>query len=1311
MSLPGLILRKTDGRNTALRGLLMVLAASLIAMTDPADLLAQTAATATISGTVTDPTGAVVPGATVELLDHATNQVRKQLTNDAGHYIFSSVLPGRYRITVALSGFRQAMIDPLKVDVAKSYAVNFTLELGEVSEVVQVTAEAAVELQTNDATIGNVIKGETLLRLPNINRNAVTVYILQPMVMPVRGLGVNDNVGGQVAGARSDQNTFSLDGVDITDNTVGTHPVKPLGSGPEPIIPVPVESIEEFRVGTTNPNATFGRSSGGQIAFVTKRGTNLFHGSAYWYHQNDNLNANTWTRKRAGRDAATGKPNIPEPEMKDNRFGFTAGGPIWKDRTFAFGHYEGRRFPRAQDVARLVPTDTLRAGILRFRDAAGNVVSYNLATSTLCGPTNSDPCDPRGIGLNPVVKSLWALLPEGNDPSLGDGLNTIGFRSTANTSINNDFAVFRLDHNFTDNWSFNGSYRYFRQTAFSPTQIDIGGLLPGNARGQASSLSSIPVQPRLVVAGLNGVITPHLTNEFRFSWQRNFWWLQRVSPFPQVPGTNVALQVAGHSGFGGLVDEPIDVHTQVARTQGVNDKVFQLVDNATWVKGRHTFQFGGSWRHLKLFHLRDDKVVGSLSSLVAELDAGTAVNILPTNRPPSCSSTITTNCLTAGDVTRWNRLYAGALGIIDNLGVMIVRDGALNAKPIGTALEVDATIEAFEFYFSDTWRMRPSLTLNFGLSYQWQTPPVEKEGRQTFLIDNSNRQIITSKEYFQARRRAAEAGDIFNPPLAFQPILNSSRDRIFDVDRTNFGPRVGLAWNPKFQNGLGGRLFGDDKTVFRGGYSIVYDRLNTVQTVVIPLLGVGFAQTINCRGPRIGGACAGTNDPSNAFRIGVDGQAPIPPVPQVTPPVVPSSPFGEILSFQVDPDIKVGRSHSFDLTIQRQLFKDYVLEFGYVARLARNLNQNVQLSAVPFFMRDSASGQTFAQAFDAVAQQLRAGTAPSAVTPQPWFENQLGAGSTARLATIQTASFRDGLLNNLWTVMQFLRLAAGRAPITNLQVLDLWMRTDGGRANYNAFFITLRKRLSAGLAFDINYTLSKALDQAGLIQNFIGTFSSPYDPDIDYGPAFFDRRHVLNANWYYDLPFGRGRYLSTGSWFDKVIGGWYLSGIFSANSGLPLTVAQSNQVWGGDPLNFSVAAGAIPLRKPNFGNSVHSGVAGSNGIGTAGDPSKGGSGLNLFSNPEQVFNSFRRILISQDGRQGRGVLRGLARWNLDLSVGKKTRVSEEVNIAFSFDFFNIFNRVEFADPVLNLLNPTAFGVLTTQFNEPRSIQFGLRVEW
>lgn len=1261
-----------------------------------------TAATGTVSGTVSDPTGAVVPGVEVQLLDVSTSLGRTLQTDAGGHYAFVSVTPGVYRLTATMQGFRQAVLPELKVEVGKAYTLNLTLEVGAIAQVVEVTAGVGVELQKVDATVTATLKGESLLRLPAVTRDLYAIQFIQPLTMPYRGSDATPNAGGVVAGARTDQNTYMLDGADITDNVIGAALGRP--GGIQAVIPLPTESIEEFRVGATNPNATFGRSGGGQFAAVTKRGSNAFHGSAYWYHQNDNLNANTWTRKRAGVNPATGKDKIPEPEMKDNRFGFSLGGPIWKDHTFFYGHYEGRRFPQSTDIWRLVPTDTLRAGTLRFRDATGTVNSYPLTT-----------WDPRGISLNPVVDDLWAYLPPGNNPSRGDGLNTIGFDAASDSSVTSDFTVIRIDHNFSDKWRFEGSYRYQRAETASATAIDIGGLLPDHTLGQAATVTFMPLQPRYAVGALTGQITPRLTNEFRVSWVRDYWWMERPNPFPQVPGTNVALQVTGNSGFGGLVDEPIDVHTQRARSQGIKARTPQFIDNATWIKGSHTILFGGSYRHLTGINYRNDKVVGSPSALVAELDDAAFITIPAANRPATCGAGVTSNCLLTADVTRWNRLYAGMLGMIDTVGVMIARDGELNPLPIGTALWADIKNDAYEFYFNDTWRVSPSFTLTLGVSYQWQTPPVEKMGRNTFLINNETGEILTSDDYLARVRGAALKGNIYNPELAYMPIEFSGRKRIFDIDWSNLGPRTAAAWNPAFTSGFLGRLFGDRKTVLRGGYSIVFDRLTSVQTGTIPMLGVGFAQTINVSGPNCdaqgtpGAGCDPTGpDPLSAFRIGVDGVSPLPTIPPVSVPVVPKAPFGEILSFQNDPNIKVGRTHSLDFTLQREMPWDMLFETGWVVRFGRQLNQNFQLSSVPYMHIDPASSQSLAQAFDLVASELRAGVVPASVTPQPWFENQVGAGRTVYFATNFTSGFIDGNLNSFWTTLQFLV----PTPFMNLQVLDLWMRGDAGKSYYSGVFFTLHKRYSHGLTFDLNYTISKALDVFGVTQNYIGTPSSSFDLDIDYGPTFFDRRHVFNANWFYDLPFGRGRRFSVESGaLDKLVGGWYLSGIFTANSGLPMTVCQGSYVFGSDPLGFGFCTGALPLTKPNFGNSVHTNVPGSGGVGTAGDPATGGSGLNLFADPEAVLESFRKLRISEDSRGGRGILRGLMRWNWDLSIGKRTRVTEQVQIVATFDFLNLPNRVEFANPSLNMYAPADFGVLSSQGNTPRAIQFGFRVEF
>jgi hypothetical protein len=1237
-----------------------------------------TATTGVVSGTISDATGAVVPGVTVVLTDLNTNASRETVSTESGYYSFISVLPGRYRLTASLQGFQQTSINDLAVEVNKTLGVNVTLGVGNVSETIEVSAGAGVALQTNDSTIVNTLSEETVQRLPNPARSLEAIQFNQPLAVPyTAGADSNRNRAGSVAGARTDQNTYTLDGVDVSDNVVGDNFLESL---PSAVVPLPTESIEEFSAASTNANATFGRGSGAQFVVVTKRGTNRFRGSTYWYRQDDALNANSWDRTRLGQ---------PKPPLEDNRAGFSFGGPLVRDKTFFFANYEARRFPRSTQVQRTVPTESLRAGILQFRDAAGNVNTYNLRA-----------LDPRGIGLNPVVSSLWNLLPAGNDPSRGDGFNTTGFTAEADTSVNTDAVVFRLDQNFSSTWRLDGNYRFGSIREVGAAQADIGGLLPGNTRGVPAGTEDLPREPRFAAVGLTGQLTPSFLVDNRFSYVRAFLAFTRVSPFAQVSGTNIALDVGG-------VDEPVDVAIANARSQVANAHNYQFVSNSTWTRDKHTMLFGGTWRREYWYFLRNEQLAGSLTSPVANVNSGNFVTIPTTLRPPTCSATVTSGCLVAADVNRFNQLYASTLGMVDNISVLAMRDANLQPLPLGTPQDLQTATDGFEFYVNDTWRLTPDLTLNAGVSYQFQLSPREKQDRYAFLIDADSGEVLTSDIYLERARAAAESGGSFNPRLAYQPLSASGRDSYYDVDWSNLGPRLAATWNPPATTGLLGTIFKRDHTVLRGGYALVFDRTNSVRHILS--LGMGFGENLSVLGPRCnaggtpGAGCDPTGvTPSAAYRIGIDGPAPIPTHQAVSSPIVPRA--ATVVTF-ADPKINTGRTHSFNFSYQRQLPWRTFLETGWVLRLGRQLPQAWVLSSVPYFHVDTGSRQTLAQAYDATAQQLRAGVPAANVAAQPWFENQLGAGQTSALAVAQSAAFIDGDLSGLWLQINQRRIAAGREPLSDEQIQTLWARGDGGRSFYHAFYALVRRRLSNGLTFNASYTLSRALDQAGVRQNIVTAPSTGFDLDVDYGPSQFDRTHIFNLTSVYDLPFGRG-----GGGLSPLISGWYVAGIFSATSGVPLDVCQRAGVFGGG-LAFTGCVGAIPNENADIETAVFTGVAGSNGVGSSGNPATGGTGVNLFENPEQAYNAFRRVRISEDERAGRGTLRGLPRWNLDLAVGKRIQVAGSVNATVSAEIVNVFNSRQYGNPSLNLTNPATFGVITSQANTPRQVQIGLRVEF
>ncbi|HKY28424.1 MAG TPA: carboxypeptidase-like regulatory domain-containing protein [Pyrinomonadaceae bacterium] len=1283
---------------------------------------AQTAATGLVLGTVKDTSDAVVAGAEVTLTDTSTNLARTQTTNDDGLFTFAGLKPGTYQLKVTAKGFKVAVVNSLLVEVNKSVRTDVALEVGEITNTVTVTANVGAELQTTDAQLGNVLDHAIMRNLPTLNRTTTELLSLQPATTP-GGFGT----GGTVSGARSDQNTMMLDGIDVSDNLTGGQGVIFTQA------PVGVDAIDEYRVVVTNPNASFGRSAGGQITLSSPRGSNSLHGVVYWYHQNDNLNANTWSNNRTG---------VRKGELKDNRAGFSLGGPLWPNKTFFWGNYEVRRFPRLLPFTRIVPTSSMRSGVLRFQDAAGNIVSYPLATSTLCGTGGTTACDPRGLGLSPTVNAMFQNMPVGNDTTLGDGLNTIGFRGNASAPLTFDTVSARFDHNITSKLQFMGRYSYQRDLSPQIGQLDIRDV------SNVVPLRALNRRGASVISGLDYQITSNWLNSFRFGWVQNKSDLIGTNPTAVgallgLPGTNSSL---GPTGVDlSILNEAIDVAAQAARTQILRDRNIQFSNATTWIKGKHNVRFGGEFRSLPFLFVHNDQVTFLTGPIVA-LDSGSFLSIPATNRPPTCAGAVTTNCVRAGDVARWNDLYAVGLGLVDNVSIVGARGGDLNPLPLGTDLISDTTMRYYQFHFEDTWRVRPSLTVTYGLTYSWLTPLQEKLDRIALITDLNTGEVFSAESYLRAKEQAALAGQVFNPRIGVRPLNDSGRDTLFDTDYSNLGPRVAVAWSPSFKDGLMGHLLGQ-RSVLRGGFGIVHDRVNTISVLLPAAFGIGFGQVLQTPAPLCnvsgtpGAGCnpaAGAgNRALSAFRAGVDGNIPIPPFTGGTSPIVPADLSGGT-SFATDPNRKIGRNYLIDFTIQREVPGNMVMEVAYIGRLGRDLPRGVDLDASPYFFKDPASGQSFAQAYDAVALGLRSGAAASTLPAQGWFENQLpglstsalGAAcrppavpvalnSTQCLATLQGSLFQTNSVNNLFLQMNILRqVGLGLTPYNNLQLLAILMATHGGVSNYHALVATFRNRPWNGLRFDVNYTLSKSLDQVGDVQNNLALISTGFDPDVDYGPAQSDRRHVFNAIFNYELPFGSGRrWAANPGWLNKIIGGWYASGIFTAYSSLPLFVVDNAGVFGGSLSGLN--NGAIPLVDPSsLGAGVNSGVAGSGGVGTQGNPAAGGSGLNMFADPQAAFNSFRRIELSRDGRQGRAhAFRGPGFWNFDFRFAKETSITERVKYELSFDFFNVFNHVNFATPSLSLNNPAAFGVYTTQITPAnridgaRAIQAGMRVSF
>ncbi|HYL86299.1 MAG TPA: carboxypeptidase-like regulatory domain-containing protein [Candidatus Angelobacter sp.] len=1313
------------------RVVLLVVALACLFAFSPSASYSQASSYGTVGGLITDASGAAVSGATIILTDKATSTSRTTTSNEAGRYVFPNVVSGTYDLKVTMKGFRQSAVTAQEVIVGQTLTLDVKLEVGAMAEVVEVKAVVGAELQTENATMGSTVSNDMLLAMPNLNRDASSLLTLQPATAPAVGGG--DIYGGQVAGSLSDQNTYMLDGGNITSDLEGDNNYTNNGVGGRGAIPTPLESIEEFKVATSNQTADFFTSAGGQVMMVSKRGTNSFHGSAYEYYQSQLLNANDWSDNRLGH---------PKVKFHDNRFGGGFGGPLLPGshlggKTYFYAFYEGHRYPgQASFLTWTVPSALMRQGILQecMPNPVPNqpciVTQFNLATSTACGAAGGLPCDPRGIGISPAVTALWAKVPMPTCATCaGDHLNTQAFQAPLALPVSDNYGMFRLDHDFTDKLHFFASYRIATEVAPSTNQIDIGGILPGDKLGVPHASSSNPVDPRYAVMGLTGTITPHLINEFHLSYLLNDWGWNRQGVTMALSNIPAGLEFSD-SHYGCMC--PMNMDTQDSRKRVWDGHDWNYSDTMNWVKGSHYMQFGGTIIHWWDHHVRDDQVVAGLPELVYQLTKATGLKTSAATRPTGLPSSLNGN---------WDTAYAQTLGMLGTAAQLFVRGGS-DFHLTGAKTFADTSlIDSYSLYYNDSWKIRPTITLNYGLEWGTQMPPYEINGVQDVAVDTAGNPI-SSAAYLQNQVTNALNGQVYNPVIGFEPIhaVGGHPKYPFNPYYGGFSPRVAVAWNPRFQSGFLQRIFGQGKTVIRGGYSRIYDRNNGVDLVLVPLLGYGFGQTIRCNGAGIIGGVAGcygggATTPTDAFRVGVDGNTgPFPAVQNALPiPAEPgvNSPAGGNISF-LDNNWRPGANNQFSVGIQRELPDNVIVEVAWVGKWSKHLYQGLDLNNVPWMM--TLGGQSFAKAYAALWQADSKGQ--TTVAAQPFFEKAL-AGSpfcTTAVGGINPTSCSQAVLLNeggvgtgnistenvygVWQDLDSTFTAWGGQPTlpADLQGYNSMIaNTTAGFSNYQAGILRVQKRAGHGLLLNANLTWSHTLSTVGINQEFTQANPSvPTDLRFDYGPAPFDTRWVFNMLGTYQLPFGKGKWLGgSNSILDKVIGGWSFSPIFQWNSGLVQeTYTGSCDEFGQG--NVAWCSGMVPLQGVgSISRSPHFNVSPKGDIGAN---SNGNGNVNLFADPTAVYNMFRPVVLGLDGRANDlGPLYGQHRWNLDFSIAKTTKINEKIGFTFYAQFFNALNHMEFSDPGqygsggLNLQDPRNFGVLSGQFNTPRHIELGLRL--
>lgn len=1315
--------------------------------------VAQSATSGTVEGQVTDQQGANVTGATVKLIERSTSTELSTKSNEAGRYLFVSIQPGTYDVTVAMTGFSVHKVDKQEVLVGQVLTVNAVLELGQMSSVVEVSGEASGELQTVNATVGTTVSGASLTYLPIFGSDSSSLALIQPGVTP----------DGAVAGAMYDQNTFQLDGGDNSNDmdgsmrdytgSYGHNSFAGAGNPPSGVLPTPPDTVEEFKVNTAGQTADFNGSSGAQIQMITKRGTNQFHGSGYeYYHSSDIGGANTWDNNHT---ASGDTAYTPIPISHDNRYGGTVGGPmlpsILGGKTYFFFGYEGFNFPQSEIINKQVPTDTLRAGVIQINEG-GTWVPFNINPYpvTVKGITyqpaacGAGACDPRGIGINNLVQTLWTKYePEPNNTNVGDAHNVAGFQGQVSLPTTSKFLVGRVDHDFGDKWRLFGSYRYYALETLTTNQIDIGGALPGDKLGVPTSRAPRPQKPDFLVGGLTTTINPTTTNDFRVSYTRIWWqWATSAAP-PQLPGLGGALEIGGESA-NALI--PYNVNNQNTRQRFWDGHDTLIKDDVSKIWGNHIVQIGGNYQRNWDYHQRNDNGQGINTSPVYQIGNGSGITYDGDTQPDS---------LPSNQVNTWNKYYSEILGIVNQPQQLFTRSGSqLTLNPVGTPMFDKDTIHFYNIYISDSWHIKPRLTVTYGFGYQIEMPPVEASGKQVELVDSSGKPI-SFNNYFDTKAAMALQGQVYNPTLGFATIGNvtdASHKYPFNPFYGGVSPRAAIAWNPSYTNGLLGKMFGDGKTVIRAGYGQIYSRLNGVGLVLLPLLGVGLGQPVACVGASMTGQCLGTGGvtPATAFRIGTDGlAAPIPAPSQTLPqPYFPGSngtPAAGAVSV-LDPNFRPAATYNFNFSIQRQLANKVLFETGYIGRVITHEFQQRDLNAVPTML--TLNGESFASAFAQTYFAVASGGTPAV---QPWFESALGGPNSAfckGFSSCTAAVVANPNMNSFINLTQVFQLwsalsnskgwtlgrtipSSGGPGFPSGQAVGINADDSSGSGNYNALYTTLTTRNFHGVTTTSNFTWGRALGTGSESQATSGyTTLNPYNVRQSmYGPQFFDYKFIYTQSFLWSEPFFKSNHGVLG----YTLGGWRFGAIMTARSGAPLAVGTiSGDSFGesfgegqnsntNENVNFG-QDGAVLASNYTGGNSARYNVTiptTASGAGINSNSTNGGNNINFFSNPATAYNEFRPCILGYDTSCGsQGQIRGMPSWNLDANIAKDIPLfRERVFATLSFQFTNLFNHVVLTDPYLDLSDPSDFGVLGSnnpnggQLNNPRQITFNLRLKF
>lgn len=1319
-------------------------------------LLAQSTTTS-LHGTVYDSKGAVLAGATLTITNPATGFFRTAKSDERGTYQFLELPPSSYELLVNASGFATVKESGIELLVNTPGTVNVTMRVAGGTVTLEVTGSAPL-VNTEDATMGHAFGSDQISNLPFEGRDPTGILSLQPGVVftgnSSRIASASDSRSGSVNGARSDQTNVTLDGVDNNDQLLGT--------AFQGAVRVPLDSLEEFKVTTSNADAGTGRSSGGQVSLVTKSGTNTIHGSLYEYYRPTFTTGNDWFNKAS--EVQANEPNVA-PFLLRNTFGANVGGPIVKDRLFFFAAYEGQRKRENLQATRVVPSANLRDGQISYPCAADpKCPGSGVETLTSAQIASMDPnCTslgscPLGPGPNPLLANingansaaLFNQYPLPNTDTVGDGLDYRGYTFSSPVPSKQDAYVIKLDDNLTAN----GNHRLFvRGVLNNDTEAerslplgtygdgtitqDGGSQFPGQPSGQ-----TLHVNSKSLTAGYTATLSTTLINNLRYGYTRQ--------------GLNQSGLQSQHfiyfRGMDSLAGETATINTHVP--------VQNWADDVTKIKGNHTLQFGGNLRQVDNERASNaQSFFGAITNaywLSTSAIANKGISLDPAAFGfPAVDSYFGSS---------YDFAMVALAGLITQIGSNYQLNKDLSQVPEGSLVSRHFRAHELEFYAQDQWRIRPNLNVTYGLRYTLLQPPYETSGTQVAPT-------LSLNDWFRQRAQAMSQGQVYDPVVSFALSGQANgKQPYWSWDHKDFAPRIAFAYSPNSDSIFGKSLFGGaGKTSIRGGYGLYFDHFGEGITNTFDRNGsFGLTTAItNAAGVQtVDGSAryAGLNTiptisqsptGSCAKNCPIVEAAPTGPFP-VTPPLGVAN-GGFAIFYGLDDKLKTPYSHVIDFSIHRELPHSFVLEASYVGRFAHRLLQEEDL-AEPTNIFDPKSKTTYFQAAQALANQYYQGVPTRNVQPIAYWENMYpGAagpsstnigGSTvgfgvpclgaAPAHVSATQAMYDLFCENKGNETTALEQAdvpgvVAGWPAGNCypscatidgsvtpyafytpQFSSLYAWRSNGNSAYNSGQFSLRHRAN-GLEFDINYTYSKSFDlgsdaeRTSLFEG-LGFGSSQvinsWAPNQNRAVSDFDATHQINANWVYEFPVGHGKRFAAGmgGLANAVLGGWTVSGLWRWSTGYPFTAF--SPAWA---TNFDLQSPVVPVSsfKPETGSFIVAQASGGTGPNVFKDP-----GISDPNNASAAINLVRPAYPGEGG--ARNWLRGPGTFNLDAGLAKGWQITEAQSVRFTWEVFNVTNTPRFDVGTMQingntvLSSSTSFGNFSSTLSNPRVMEFALR---